>query len=148
MRSILVAAVGIAVLLQIISILLKLYKQRSKARQLGCEPVPTEPTRWPLGIDIVTNMMKADKEQRTPDYIVERFNKMGRYTFLVKALGQSNFLTADPDNLKAILATQFSDFRMGRVRETNLKLVLGRSIFTVDGRLTTVCFFVLSNDSS
>ena len=133
MRLILLAAAGIVVFLQIINSIVRSYRQSSKAKALGCEPVPTEPTRWPFGIDMVRKMMKADREQRTPDYIIERFNKMGRYTFLVKILGQSNIITAEPDNIKAILATQFNDFRMGRVRETNLKLVLGRSIFTVDG---------------
>lgn len=92
--------------------------------------------------------MKADKEQRTPEFIVERFNKMGRYTFLVKVLGQKNFLTAEPENLKAVLATQFSDFRTGRLREVNLKLVIGRSIFTVDGEFRCWQCFVQPDTSS
>ncbi|PIA93571.1 Cytochrome P450 52A13 [Cercospora beticola] len=133
MRAVVLAACGILLLLRVVSSFVKKYRQSIKAKELGCEPPSVEPTSWPLGIDIVRNMMKADKEQRTPDLIVERFNRMKRYTFLVKVLGQSNIITADPDNIKAILATQFNDFRMGRAREENLKLVLGRSIFTVDG---------------
>lgn len=132
--SVLLTAATIAILLRIISNAVRKFKQSSKARALGCQPASIEPAQWPLGIDTIRNMMKADREQRTPDFMVERFNRMGRYTFLVQVLGQSNILTADPENIKAILATQFADFRMGRVRETNLKLVLGRSIFTVDGK--------------
>ena len=131
MRLILIAAGSILLLFRVLSSIVERCKQHTKAKQLGCESLPTEPTRWPLGIDTVQKMLKADKEQRTPDFIVERFNRMGTYTFLVKVLGQTNILTADPKNIQAVLATQFNNFRMGIVRETNLKLVLGRSIFTV-----------------
>ncbi|KAF7195722.1 Cytochrome P450 monooxygenase [Pseudocercospora fuligena] len=129
----LATAAGLLLILQVLNTLIKRYRRNQKATQLGCESIPTEPTKWPFGVDLVINMAKADKEQRTPDFIVERFNRMGRYTWRAKLLGQSFVITADSKNIQAILATQFNDFRMGRVRETNLKLVLGRSIFTVDG---------------
>ncbi|GME32296.1 hypothetical protein N7482_004251 [Neofusicoccum parvum] len=59
---------------------------------------------------------------------------MGRYTWRIRILGTENFTTADPRNIQAILATQFNDFIMGEARRTNLKSVLGRSIFAVDGQ--------------
>ncbi|KAK7531677.1 cytochrome P450 71A23 [Phyllosticta citribraziliensis] len=105
-----------------------------KAAALGCLPVPVEPTRWPLGIDMVLAGLRADREQRTPDFVVERFNAMGpRYTWRLRILGTENFITAEPKNVQAVLATQFGDFIMGAARRTNLKRVLGRSIFAVDG---------------
>ncbi|KAK1730508.1 cytochrome P-450 [Colletotrichum acutatum] len=48
-------------------------------------------------------------------------------------LGTTNLVTADPRNIQALLATQFRDFGMGLARSTNLKTVLGRSIFAADG---------------
>ncbi|KAK1689682.1 cytochrome P450 [Colletotrichum godetiae] len=48
-------------------------------------------------------------------------------------LGTTNLVTADPRNIQALLATQFHDFGMGLARSTNLKTVLGRSIFAADG---------------
>lgn len=116
-----------------------------KARLLNCGAVPVEPTRWPLGLDMVRAGLRADREQRTPDFVTDRFHAMGargggqkppgatRYTFGVRILGTSNLLTAEPKNVQALLAGQFSDFAMGRARKTNLKVVLGRSIFAVDG---------------
>lgn len=94
----------------------------------------TEPTRWPFGLDMVRAGLEADKDQRTPEFVTDRFSAMGRNTFGVRILGTSNLITAEPKNVQAILATQFHDFAMGRARKTNLKIVLGRSIFAVDGK--------------
>lgn len=104
-----------------------------KARTLGCGRVPVEPRRWPLGIDMVRDGLRADREQRTPAFMVGRFHTMGRYTFQLNILGSSNIVTAEPKNVQAVLASQFNDFAMGRARKTVLKPVLGRSIFSVDG---------------
>lgn len=105
-----------------------------RSRGLGCGAIPTEPTKWLFGLDMVRAGLKADGDQRTPEFVTDRFNAMGRYTFGVRILGTSNLITAEPKNVQAILATQFNDFAMGRARKTNLKIVLGRSIFAVDGR--------------
>lgn len=104
-----------------------------KGRALGCGDVPLEPTRWPLGLDMVRAGLAADRDQRTPDFVTDRFHAMGRYTFRICILGTSNLITAEPQNVQAVLASQFSDFAMGRARKTNLKMILGRSIFAVDG---------------
>jgi cytochrome P450 len=111
------------------------YRHIQKAKELGCQPVPLEPTKWPLGIDIVLRMLEAAKQERVPDFLEDRFKAMGpRYTWKMKVLGTSNLITAEPKNVQAILATQFNDFAMGATRIQNLKQVLGRSIFTVDGQ--------------
>ncbi|KAK8080114.1 hypothetical protein PG997_007932 [Apiospora hydei] len=86
-----------------------------------------------MGLDIVRNGLMADRDQRMPEYVTARFAAMGRYTWRMNVLGSSNFITAEPRNIQAILATQFDDFKLGDVRTTNLKLFLGRSIFAVDG---------------
>lgn len=104
-----------------------------KSRALSCGVVPVEPTKWPLGLDMVRAGLKADRDQRTPDFVTDRFHAMGRYTFRISILGTSNLLTAEPKNVQAVLASQFNDFVMGRARKTNLKMILGRSIFAVDG---------------
>jgi len=133
-EAILVFVLG-GVLLQILRfhVVLPLLYIR-KARNKGCGTVPVEPTRWPLGIDKVRAGLQADRDQRTPDFITERFEDMGRYTFRIRILGSTNFITAEPANVQAILASQFTDFAMGAARRTNLRLVLGRSIFAVDGK--------------
>ncbi|KAI8205844.1 hypothetical protein K4K54_000581 [Colletotrichum sp. SAR 10_86] len=104
-----------------------------KARRLSCKPAPLEPTTLPLGIDTVLASLRADREQRTPDHVAARFAALGVHTFRIALLGTTNLVTADPRNVQALLATQFADFGMGAARSTNLKAVLGRSIFAADG---------------
>ncbi|KAK4494803.1 hypothetical protein PRZ48_014159 [Zasmidium cellare] len=133
-QLLIVGATCLVILYNIVNNLFTRYQQGKKAKQWGCQAVPTEPTRWPFGIDILLKVIEADKEQRLPDYIVDRFNKIGRYTWKANILGASNIVTAEPRNIQAILATQFNDFKMSKIREKNFKLFLGRSIFTVDGQ--------------
>lgn len=109
------------------------FQHARKIKSLGCGAVPIEPTKWPLGLDMVKAGLEADQDQRTPDFVADRFAAMGRYTFWVSILGTTNLITSEPKNVQALLASQFTDFAMGRARKTNLKLVLGRSIFAVDG---------------
>ncbi|USP79993.1 cytochrome P450 71A23 [Curvularia clavata] len=116
------------------AVVIKPLQNLFKSLRFGCGPVPFEPSRWPLGIDLVVHGLQADREQRTPDFVATRFEAMGRFTWGLSLLGTSNFITAEPRNVQAILATQFEDFIMGTARRTNLKTALGRSIFAVDGK--------------
>lgn len=133
--AVLLALSGVAlVLLRVInSCIVQPLLHARKSRALGCGGVPVEPVRWPLGIDMVRAGLEADREQRTPTFMVDRFRAMGRYTFGINILGVSNVVTAEPRNVQAVLASQFGDFAMGRARRTVLRAVLGRSIFSVDG---------------
>lgn len=133
--AVLLLALGLAlVIIHLLSTLIIVPIQHArKARALGCGNVPLEPTGWPLGLDMVRAGLAADRDQRTPDFVTDRFHTMGRYTFRIRILGTSNLITAEPRNVQAVLASQFGDFAMGRARKTNLKMILGRSIFAVDG---------------
>lgn len=133
-RRILVGAIVLLLTYVINGVLIRPLQNLLKSRRHGCGPVPFEPTRWPLGIDLVIRGLWADKDQSTPDFVTMRFESMGRYTWGLSLLGTSNLVTAEPRNIQAILATQFEDFVMGTARRTNLKTVLGRSIFAVDGK--------------
>ncbi|KAF5978631.1 cytochrome P450 monooxygenase [Fusarium coicis] len=84
----------------------------------GCLRAPLEPSNLPFGIDTLLASLRADRDQRTPDYVVNRFAAMGVHTFRMSILGTTNL---------------FNDFSMGVTRSTNLKTVLGRSIFAADG---------------
>ena len=48
-------------------------------------------------------------------------------------IGHTIFVTSDPENIKAILATQFNEFVMG-LRHAQFKPMLGDGIFTLDGK--------------
>lgn len=47
-------------------------------------------------------------------------------------LGHTIFVTSDPENIKAILASQFTEFVMG-LRHSHFKPLLGDGVFTLDG---------------
>lgn len=51
--------------------------------------------------------------------------------FMVKVAGTEMFVTTDPENYKALLATQFNDFKLG-IRHSHFKPLLGDGIFTLD----------------
>ncbi|OLN92086.1 Cytochrome P450 52A13-like protein 2 [Colletotrichum chlorophyti] len=119
--------------LHILRSLYRGFSQARLARKLSCLPAPLEASRFPLGIDTVLASLRADREQRTPDHVAARFAALGASTFRISLLGTTNLVTADPRNVQALLATQFTDFGMGLARSTNLKTVLGRSIFAADG---------------
>ncbi|KAJ3570616.1 hypothetical protein NPX13_g5674 [Xylaria arbuscula] len=69
---------------------------------------------------------------------MERFREMmsvsTNYTAETTLLGRRLVLTADPENIKAILATQFSDYGKGEPFHREWKEFLGDSIFTTDGQ--------------
>lgn len=51
--------------------------------------------------------------------------------FSVRIGGKTLFATSDPENIKALLATQFNDFELG-VRHSHFKPLLGDGVFTLD----------------
>ncbi len=63
------------------------------------------------------------------------FEQLGDWTGEVWVMNKRIVFTADPENIKAILATQFSDFGKGENFHEEWKEFLGDSIFTTDGQL-------------
>lgn len=60
------------------------------------------------------------------------FEPFSRYTVEGKPAGVRCVFTADPENIKAILATQFTDYGKGKPFHDDWKEFLGDSIFTTD----------------
>ena len=61
------------------------------------------------------------------------FGAINSWTVEARLLGVRHIFTADPANLKAILATQFGDYGKGMPFHAEWKDFLGDSIFTTDG---------------
>ena len=55
------------------------------------------------------------------------------WTSEARLLGHRIIFTADPQNINALLATQFSDYGKGKPFHNQWKAFLGDSIFTTDG---------------
>ena len=107
--------------------------RRALIKKYGCLPPKKYPARDPVfGIDLFRNQMKHIKEHRMLDLVNDSFVAAGGNTFTYRIFGKQLLMTCEPENLKAILATNFESWSLGRTRE-NLRTWLGEGIFTTDG---------------
>lgn len=115
--SALIAAVLLAhTLFVIIRFSLRVRRQAALAEKWGCQPAPFDVFSDRLGILNALRIISADREKRCPEHYIERFEKNserhGRVvsTVACRVMGQDAYITCDPKNIQAMLATQFSDF--------------------------------------
>jgi len=110
--------------------------QAAKARALGCLPPPATSRPWwdPLGAAKVREALQATKEGRMLERIMGLYEDISHRagyevrTFGSVALGRSLISTRDPENIKAILATQFHDFEISGPRIRLMGALLGEGI--------------------
>lgn len=124
----------------LINLLVRSRYHARRANALGCKIPPTVFCLDPFGFGNVRNLLKADTEQRLPDWLLDRTldlqekNGDAASTIRVKSPpGKWNYFTSEPENIKTILAAQFNDFSLGEARTLNLEKLLGVGIasFTV-----------------
>jgi hypothetical protein len=84
-----------------------------------------------IGIGFYLAQRKAFANNRLLESTRERFAAYGP-TYSSRVLGLKLYNTADPENIKAVLATNFNDFGLGR-RLESFGALLGKGIFTSDG---------------
>jgi hypothetical protein len=104
------------------------------SRAHGCKDAPRAPQiERIIGYDNFKRQVRVFKaKQLLPDG-VRRFEAVGN-TFSVVTLGTKLWITREPENVKAILATNFKDFGIGQ-RFKSMGALLGQGIFTSDGAL-------------
>ncbi|KAK1594659.1 cytochrome P450 [Colletotrichum navitas] len=117
----------------VISKLRAYYRGRRFSRQHGCLPPIKAPIRDPImGIDNTLSNMRAIREHRSLKHFEDRFYSIGE-TYSTKLLfGVPIVITMDPENIKAILNTNFNDFALAPFREPALGHLLGDGIFVTD----------------
>lgn len=103
------------------------------ARQLRTRDPPLRVNRLPLGFDFLRRLLRATAEGRIAEEMVSVYKETGAKTLKLHVLGRTQFYTMEPKNIQAMLATQFSDFSLGKSREISLRPMLGRGIFTANG---------------
>jgi hypothetical protein len=109
------------------------YYRYSKAH--GCQEPPAMPQlERILGYDRFKHQVAMAKAKQILPDIHRRFEDMGVDTFTVVSVGKKFWVTRDPENIKAILATNFKDFGIGQ-RFQSMGALLGQGIFTSDGGL-------------
>ena len=111
--------------------------QRRVIKENGCKPIKSYPelNSWTdaiVGWKLVLENAKAFKEHRFLEHIRGRFQRNG-YTFCKRLLTTTIYVTAEPENLKTMLALKFKDWSLPDRRKTAFLPVLGAGIFTTDG---------------
>lgn len=115
--------------------IIQILHKNAKIAKLGAR-APVRKTYAPWGIDLAYDVVTAALKDKTYENWIEMFQKWckpGRYT-IEAGIGDRLILTADPENLKAILATQFKDFGKGEQFRQDWHRFLGDGIFTTDGQ--------------
>ncbi|KAI8632582.1 glycoside hydrolase family 20 protein [Xylariaceae sp. FL1651] len=105
-----------------------------RLRTLGAR-APRIVSRFPFGLDVIAKQVEGTIKYKNFETFKELVKPAPEYTVEGRMLGRRVLLTADPENIKAILATQFSDYGKGEPFHREWKEFLGDSIFTTDGQV-------------
>ncbi|KAF1979634.1 cytochrome P450 [Bimuria novae-zelandiae CBS 107.79] len=108
----------------------------AKLRKLGAR-APIRRTWLPFELDLAYGVVKAALDDRIYEFWVHTLTTYGRngYYTIETGIGERVIMTADPENIKAILATQFKDYGKGESFHKDFQDFLGDGIFNVDGQL-------------
>ncbi|KAH8808830.1 putative cytochrome P450 alkane hydroxylase [Xylogone sp. PMI_703] len=98
----------------------------------GCLPPKMLPqSERILGLDFFRKRKQEAKENRLLQAARQRYIDVGN-TFSFTLLGETMISTIEPENIKAILSTQFDDFCLGE-RANKWRPFAGDGVFTTDG---------------
>ncbi|KAL7942335.1 cytochrome P450 [Trichoderma barbatum] len=106
-------------------------QEHRKIKSLGSYGPSLKPL-LPFGLDFIYYGVRAAIDQKNLELWRDVF--FGKFwTIEMRVLNQRVLFTADPENIKAMLATQFHDFGKGPQFYDEWYDFLGDSIFTTDG---------------
>lgn len=113
------------------------YRRSAFSRANGCMPAVSYPHRDPIfGLDLFFEGIKLLKVGKFLSRAQQRYelvnNGVNTYTQLV--LGDRVIVTREPENIKTVLAAKFRDFEFSHRRKDSCAPILGRGIFTTDGK--------------
>lgn len=100
-------------------------------KKLGAKPIKDASDNY-FGFKLLFTILKAKNEGTMLEFTKDRFEEVGSTTFGFRVAGTRLITTQDPENIKAVLATQFDDFALGK-RHQHFRPLLGDGIFTLDG---------------
>ncbi|TVY93856.1 Cytochrome P450 [Lachnellula willkommii] len=123
------------ILFKLLSNAFKRKKFSAEASARGCANLPVLPRKGFLGLGRLSEISKANKEGRSPQWFIEKFDETGKdvHTFTASALDYELIVTRDPENAKAMFSTQSKDFEISPHRRDIWSPLLGDGIFTAQG---------------
>lgn len=108
------------------------YYRKKLAKKWNCVPIPYEKRSILQELQELFKVIRIKKEGKVPEYIKNKFLENEVHTLGSSTLGKSIFLTKNPDNIKAVVATLFDDFSVG-IRPQCFAPLLGKGIFASEG---------------
>ncbi|PKY01585.1 n-alkane-inducible cytochrome P450 [Aspergillus campestris IBT 28561] len=111
------------------------YRRDSEiGRQHGCELPPELSKRWPLGIDRIRELWTYNADGRLLAFLcsVAKDYEPGNSLYQYLLFGPRTFHVLRPENVEAILSTNFKDYGFGS-RSAVFAPLLGNGIFTQEG---------------
>lgn len=124
------------ILMPTIYLTISVFLENRALAKLGSFP-PVVRAKLPFGLDVVvrsTRHTANDDDLAFWDWLFSGSPNKHSKTVEVSLARERFIFTADPENIKAILATQFSDYGKGKPFHHDWKPFLGDSIFTTDGK--------------
>ncbi|KAL8721462.1 MAG: hypothetical protein Q9225_001874 [Loekoesia sp. 1 TL-2023] len=112
-------------------------RRRRTIKEHGCKPVRDNPelNSWKDSLFGWTQLAannRAYKQRKLLEYSRGRFLRHGN-TFHFKIAFDDIYFTTEPDNLKAMLATNFKHWHLPDRRKASFSALFGDGIFTTDG---------------
>jgi hypothetical protein len=120
---------------KVIQYCLTTYRRTQHARKHGCKPAASYPHIDPIfGLDSLYRSIKAIRRGHLMDEFDSLFKKIngGVDTYSSVLLGSRNVHTIDPENVKAILRTNWKDYGHSAPRKAAFGY-FGKGIFTAEG---------------
>lgn len=116
----------------------QLRNRRLEKRAVALGDFAPARTSWVWNFDIIYQFVQAYRANAQLDFWRDLFQRYGSpanpYTMALGSKSRRVIFTADPENIKALLATQFEDFGKGEQMQAAWREFLGNGIFTQDGR--------------
>lgn len=103
----------------------------SRLRKLGAREAPFLKDSA-YGFWYTTQILKSQRLGQLPDFFKGLYDDANSDTLIFRSTGNLRYTTRDPENIKAILSTQFNEFSLG-LRHKQFRVLLGDGIFTLDG---------------
>ncbi|GLA50621.1 hypothetical protein AnigIFM63604_006919 [Aspergillus niger] len=130
--NLIVGALTCALTYKFIALQRELRANNQIAAANGCLPLRKWNSTWPLGLDLLIQAFRYDRRQQILKFFLDVVAKSGT-TFEQNLLFSRGVDTIDPQNIQALLSTQFADFGLG-LRPPTFYPLMGSGIFTQDGR--------------
>ncbi|KAL2128713.1 hypothetical protein VTI74DRAFT_8803 [Chaetomium olivicolor] len=134
-RSVLVLVPGLALAYMIVALILRPLWQELKLANMPGARAPKLSSMVPFGLDFIYEGVRRSMKYENLELWREMLGSIKSDTGEHRVAGRRIIFTTDPENIKAILATQFGDYGKGKPFHEEWKPFLGNSIFATDGHL-------------